>query len=137
MRAAPLISRLLAVLAAVGVLGLGWWFVQSLLAPVVVPEAPPSGRAAVRFDPDVDISQRPAFNALRPLVSGPLEVGPSGRLNPFLPPSSAERIAAGIASPASTTTATSSAPAFPASAATGSVPIPELPIAPSGNLPTP
>jgi hypothetical protein len=132
MRAVPLVSRLLAVLAAVGVLGLAWWFVGSLFAPVEVPAPLPSNRTAVRFDPAVDVSRRPAFNALRPLVSGPLDIGVSGRLNPFLPPSPAERAAGGGAAEAASSTRLSGS--MPSVAASSSL---DIPVPPSSTLPTP
>lgn len=66
------------------VIGLTYWFIQTSLAPVPVPPAPPT-RGAVRFDPALDVSKSDTFFRLRPM--GPFEVKPEnlGRVNPFVP----------------------------------------------------
>lgn len=80
----PILSRILMVLGGLCIVGLTYWFIQTSLAPVPVPPAPPK-RGVVQFNTKLDVSKNETFFHLRDL--GPIEVKPTnlGRPNPFIP----------------------------------------------------
>ena len=115
-------SRILMIIGALAVVGFTYWFITTSLAPLSVPEAPPT-RGNVRFDPRVDVSKNPSFQQLYPL--GPMViVQPTtlGRQNPF----SALPI---ITAPTGTASAvgTSTTPVEPPAEPTSTPPAPPVP----------
>lgn len=80
----PILSRILMVLGCFCIIGLTYWFVQTVLSPVAVPPAPPK-RGAVQFNTKLDVSKNETFFHLRDM--GPTDIKPTnlGRTNPFIP----------------------------------------------------
>ncbi len=100
-----LFSRSLTVIGVLTVLISSYWFITTSLTPYPVPPAPPR-RASVTFDPKVDVSKDKVFSQLRPLSALEVEVGQTGRSNPFTPPAPT----AVIISPVTTTSASTGTP---------------------------
>lgn len=107
-------SRLITVVAVLSVLVSAYWFITSSLAPYPVPLAPPQ-RGAVTFDPKVDVSKDAIFAKLRPLSGLEIEVGETGRANPFIPPAPAPI----IITPTTTQQATTTPPIIITPSSTG------------------
>ena len=111
-------TRLLFFVPALCLVAAAYVVVSGWTAPAEPPAVPPA-RGSVTFDPSADLSRNPSFNALRPLAPAGIDVGTTGRLNPFAP---VER--------ASTSTAAAS---FPSATGTASIPaatgtVPALPV---------
>ncbi len=85
MKKTSIVSRLIMVLMALGILGLAYWFISTSLTPVEVPRQLVL-RSVVKFDPKLDISTNEKFLALRPLGAFDLQLPAMGRENPFFPP---------------------------------------------------
>ncbi|MCC7357434.1 hypothetical protein IT408_02910 [Candidatus Uhrbacteria bacterium] len=136
---ASLFSRILTVVGVLAVLISSYWFITSSLAPYPVPPTPPN-RTSVTFDPKVDVSKDKVFSSLRPLSGLEVEVGQTGRSNPFTPPVNAPI----IISPVTTTEATTTLPVIitPTSTGPGDMNTPQAPLidqveAPSNSVPMP
>lgn len=111
-------SRVILVLMALGVLVLAYWFINTSLTPVVVPQQLIL-RSVVRFDPKLDISSNEKFLVLRPLGEFELSLPKLGRDNPFVPPVVTDQMATSTATSteamqvATSTVATTTQPAPP------------------------
>jgi hypothetical protein len=125
-----LFSRSLTVIGVLAVLLSSYWFITTSLTPYPVPPAPPR-RTSVTFDPKVDVSKNTVFSRLRPLSGFDVEVGQTGRSNPFTPPAPT----AIIISPATATVSSTGTPPIiitPTSTGPGTDGMP--PEAPSGTI---
>jgi len=96
------VSRVLLILAGIAVLVLGYWLIQTLLAPVVVPPPPPTPKN-ITFDSQLDVSKNITFTHLVPLGPADTSATDLGRSNPFLPAQAGTRIPVQVSS--TTTTA--------------------------------
>lgn len=108
----PLISSLIKVLGALAVSGSVFWFLYSSLAPVEVPQPPPS-RKALTFDTRADVSQNRIFTQLHSLAENlDLKAKDIGRPNPFMPIPKPQALPA-ASSTTSTTETPTSTPSMP------------------------
>ncbi len=78
-------QNIILVLSALAVLGAAVWVGMVVFEPAPVPPIPPS-RARVSFDAKADIRQNRLFDTLRAVITGEIEPGALGKLNPFTGP---------------------------------------------------
>lgn len=88
MKRSAAFQNIILALSALAVLGAAVWVGMVVFEPAPVPPIPPP-RTRVSFDAKADIRQNRLFNALRAVITGEIEPGALGKLNPFVGPAGA------------------------------------------------
>ena len=83
-RKIPLIARIVQITVILGCIGGLLWVGMRFFEPVPVPPNAKIQRA-VKFDKSSDVSKNSVFSGLRQYGSSTVEVGETGRANPFVP----------------------------------------------------
>ena len=107
-----LFSRILLAIMGLALIVMAYWFITTALTPVPVPPVPPA-KGAVSFDAKADVSKDALFQRLRPLAPSTVDVGATGRLNPFVPPAPTPVVVSSTATttvPSATSTETMQSP---------------------------